>query len=248
MSRAFSRAATRFSDRAQELLRRASLAVLGDDGRPLSLARLSTGHEGLDTILGGGLARGRVVELYGPPGEGKTSLALAWAAAAQRAGGTAAFVDVEGAFDPGRASAVGVDLARIVAARPAVGEEALEIVDALLRSRATDLVIIDSVAALVPREELRAPLGDTIGLHARLMSQALRRIVANAAASDTVVVFLNQQRTTFDDDGKAHLTTTGGHALHFYAATRLEVRRRGSELFVTVVKDRFGAEGRRVVL
>jgi recombination protein RecA len=148
-----------------------------------------------------------------------------------------------------RAAAAGIDLSRLVAARPAVGEEAFQIVDALLRARATDLIVVDSVAALVPRAELQAPVGEApAGLHARLMSQSLRRIVAGAAASGAVVLFLNQHRTTFDDDGQPVLTTTGGHALHFYAATRLEVKRRQGAMLVRVVKDRFGAEGRLVEL
>lgn len=240
-----SRAATRMN----ELLHRASVLLLGDDGRPRPLDRLSTGLDAVDAILGGGLARGRVVELYGPPGGGKTALSLTLAAGVQRQGGAVAFVDVEGALDPQRAASLGVDLARLVAARPSVGEEALQIVDALLRARAVDLIVVDSVAALVPKAELLSPLGEApAGLHARLMSQALRRVVAQAAATRAVVLFLNQQRTTFDDDGKAFLTTTGGHALHFYAATRLEVKRREDALLVRVVKDRFGAEGRFAVI
>jgi recombination protein RecA len=241
--------AARAAARVNELLRRASLLLLGDDGRPAPLERLATGIEGVDAILEGGLVRGRLVELFGPPGGGKTGLALALAGAVQRQGGTVAFVDAEGALDPARAAAWGVSLERLIAARPSVGEEALQIVDALLRARACDLIVVDSVAALVPRAELLAPLGEApAGLHARLMSQALRRVVAQAAAAGAVVLFLNQQRMTFDEEGKASLTTTGGQALHFYAATRLEVKRRDGQLFVRVVKDRFGGEGRFAVV
>lgn len=240
---------TRAASRLNELLHRASLLLLGDDGRPAPVERLATGHAQVDAMLDGGLARGRVIELYGPPGGGKTALALTLAAGVQRQGGTVAFIDVEGALEPARAAALGVDLSRLVAARPAGGEEALQIVDALLRARAAQLIVVDSVAALVPRAELLSPLGEApAGLHARLMSQALRRVVAQAAAAKAVVLFLNQQRTTFDDEGKAFLTTTGGHALHFYAATRLEVKRRAGEVLLRVVKDRFGAEGRFIVV
>jgi recombination protein RecA len=211
---------------------------------------LASGIGPLDGVLGGGFVRGGVIELSGPPGGGKTTLALLIVAGLQRAGGTAAFIDMEGALEPGRAASLGVDLARLVAARPCVGEKALQIVDALLRAKAADVVVVDSVAALVPRAELLAPLGEApAGLHARLLSQALRRIVASAAGSDGIVIFLNQQRTTFDEQGRARVTTTGGHALHFYATTRLEVRRReGGALRVGVQKDRGGAEGRVVDL
>lgn len=221
--------------------------MLGDDGRPLPPSRLATGIAALDDVVGGGLLRGRIIELSGAPSSGKTALALRMTAGVQRSGGSAAFLDVEGAFDPERAARLGVNLSRLAAARPRMGEEALQIVDALLRARAADLVVLDSVAALVPRAELLAPLGESpAGLHARLLSQALRRIVASAANTGAVVVMLNQQRTTFDELGKALTTTTGGSALHFYAATRLEVRRRTADgtMLVRVLKDRGGGEGR----
>ena len=241
-------AVDRAARRLHDLLHRASLVLLGDDGRPLPPARLSSGIPALDDVLGGGLLRGRVIELSGPAGGGKTGLALRIIAGTQRAGGTAAFIDMEGSFDPERAARLGVDLRRLAAARPAVGEEALQIVDALLRAKAADVIVVDSVAALVPRAEMLAPLGEAPpGLHARLLSQALRRIVATAAASEAIVIFLNQQRTTFDEEGKAFTTTTGGHALHFYAATRMEVKRRpDGAMLVRVQKDRGGAEGRVV--
>jgi recombination protein RecA len=237
--------------RLHDLLHRAAVVLLGDDGRPVPPARLATGIAPLDDLLGGGLLRGRLMELSGPPSGGKTGLALRMIAGVQRRGGTAAFIDVEGSLDPERAQRVGVQLARLAAARPGHGEEALQIVDALLRARAADIVVVDSVAALVPRAELLAPLGEApIGLHARLLSQALRRIVASAANTGASVVFLNQQRTTFDESGKALMTTTGGSALHFYAATRLEVRRRLNDgaLLVRVLKDRSGGEGRAAEL
>lgn len=234
--------------RLHDLFHRASLVLLGDDGQPVAPQRMPSGIAALDDVLGGGLLRGRVIELSGPPAGGKTGLALRIIAGSQRAGGTAAFIDMEGSLDPERAARLGVDLHRLAAARPQVGEEALQIVDALLRAKAADVVVVDSVAALVPRAELLAPLGEApAGLHARLLSQALRRIVASAAGSGAVVIFLNQQRTTFDEDGKASTTTTGGHALHFYAATRLEVKRRADGVMtVRVQKDRGGAEGRVV--
>lgn len=243
-------AVDRAARRLHDLLHRASLVLLGDDGRPLPAARMRSGLPALDDALGGGLLRGRVIELSGPAGGGKTGLALRIIAGAQQAGATAAFIDTEGSFDPVRAANLGVDLARLAAARPLIGEQALQIVDALLRAKAADLVVVDSVAALVPRAEMLAPLGEApAGLHARLLSQALRRIVASAAAGEAIVIFVNQQRTSFDDEGKAFTTTTGGHALHFYAATRLEVKRRGdSALLVRVQKDRGGAEGRVIEL
>ncbi|HEY4223362.1 MAG TPA: AAA family ATPase, partial [Myxococcota bacterium] len=173
---------TRALARVQELLQRAAIMLLGDDGKPAPPARRSTGIAELDMVLGGGLVAGRVVELFGPPGGGKTSLALALVAAVQQAGGNAAFIDVEGTLDPARAERAGVDLKRLIAAAPAFGEEALQMVDALLRAKSVDLVIVDSVAALVPRAELNAPVGESPpGLHARLMSQSLRRLVATAS-------------------------------------------------------------------
>lgn len=243
--RPITRAVRRMNDRMNALLHRASIALLGQDGRPMPLKRLPTGLACLDVVLDGGLPRGRVLEVFGPPGGGKTALALALVAGAQRHGCGAAYIDAEAALDAGRAARAGVELSRLVAARPSSGEQAMQLVDALLRSRAAELVVVDSVAALVPRAELLAPVGEApSGLHARLMSQALRRVVTQSAAAGAVVVFLNQQRTAFDEEGRAALTTTGGHALHFYAGTRLEVKRRDRELLVRVAKDRFGAEGR----
>ena len=240
---------TRAAERVNDLLHKAALVLLGDDGKPAPPERQPTGIDALDAMLGGGFVRGRLVEIFGPPGGGKTALSLALIAGMQRAGGSAAFIDVEGTLDPTRAAAAGVDLTRLVAARPSVGEEALQMVDALLKARAVDVVVVDSVAALVPREEMRLAVGESpAGLHARLMSQSLRRLVAVASTSRANVIFLNQTRTNFDDDGKGFMTTTGGQALHFYAATRLEVKRRDSALFVRVVKDRFGAEGKVAVL
>lgn len=242
--RRLSRVARRWDEHLQALLRRTSLLLLGDDGEPAPLARLATGTA-LDQLLGGGLPRGRIIEVFGPPAGGKTALALLIAAGVQGAGGRVAFIDAEGALDPARARELGVDLGALIAARPTQGEEALQMVDALLRARAVELVVVDSVAALVPRAELEAPLGEApAGLHARLMSQAMRRMVAQAAQASAVVLFVNQTRTTFDEEGRAQRTTTGGYALHFHAATRLEVKRQGRQLTVAVAKDRFGAEGR----
>ncbi len=240
---------SRALERANEILLKASLTLLGDDGRPAAPERIATGVDELDVVLGGGLVRGKLVEVFGPPSGGKTALALRLVAGVQRGGGTAAFIDAEGTLDPPRAAAAGVDLRTLVAARPADGEEALQMVDALLRARAADLVVVDSVAALVPRAELLAPMGESpAGLHARLMSQSLRRLVAQAQAARAVVVFLNQERRDFGDDGKGFTTTTGGQALHFYAASRLSVKHAHGKILVQVAKDRFGAEGRVAVL
>ncbi|MBI1948085.1 MAG: AAA family ATPase [Deltaproteobacteria bacterium] len=248
---AFTTASFRLGGRTEALLRAASCVVLGDDGAPLPVGRLATGHAALDGALGGGLPEGRLVELFGAPGSGKTGLALALAAAAQRQGAVA-WLDAEGAFEGTRAAAAGLDLDRLVVARPTCGEDALQIAEALLRSRACALLVLDSVAALVPRAELRAPLGEAAtGLQARMLSQALRRLVHAALGSGCVGLFLNQTRLALDGP-VPELVTAGGSALRFYAALRLEVERAPggapSPATVRVVKNRHGREGQVVAL
>jgi recombination protein RecA len=237
-----------FLDRLDALLVKSALSLLGPDGAPARATTLATGVDVLDEALDGGLPRGRVAEIYGAAGGGKTALALALIATAQRAGETCAFVDVERGLDGRTAAVAGVDLERLVAVRPRTGEEALQIVEGLLRRRAAGLVVVDSVAALLPREELALPLGEAPrGAQARLMSQGLRRLVGAVADAGAVVVFVNQLRTTFEEDGRAIATTAGGQALHFYAATRLSVRRVGRTLVVDVEKGRAGV-GTRIAL
>ena len=195
---------------------------------------ISTGSLGLDIALGiGGLPKGRVVEIYGPESSGKTTLALHAVAEAQKAGGTCAFVDAEHALDPGYARKLGVDVDELLIAQPDAGEQALEIADTLVRSGAIDVLVIDSVAALVPRAELEGEMGDThVGLHARLMSQALRKLTSSIARSNCLVVFINQIRLKIGVMFGNPETTTGGNALKFYASVRLDIRRIGA------IKDR----------
>ncbi len=195
---------------------------------------ISTGSLGLDIGLGiGGLPRGRIVEIYGPESSGKTTLALHVVAEAQKAGGTCAFVDAEHALDPVYANKLGVDVEELLISQPDAGEQALEIADTLVRSGAIDVLVIDSVAALVPRAELEGDMGDSLpGLQARLMSQALRKLTASISKSRTLVIFINQIPmkigVMFGNPG----TTTGGNALKFYSSVRLDIRRIGS------IKDR----------
>ncbi len=240
-------ARTRWGGRLDGWLRAAACAVLGDDGAPVPLARLPTGCVELDGALDGGLPRGRLVELYGGPGSGKTTLALRLAAAAQ-AHGAVAWLDADGALEPARAAAVGVDLARLVVARPSTGEQALQIAEALARSRGCALVVVDSVAALMPKAELAAPLGEAApGLQARMLSLGLRRLVHAALASGATGLFVNQTRLALDHD-VPELVTAGGSALRFYAALRLELARRQTGAAVRVVKHRHGPEGAVVAL
>nr|VFK43239.1 MAG: recombination protein RecA [Candidatus Kentron sp. SD]VFK48756.1 MAG: recombination protein RecA [Candidatus Kentron sp. SD]VFK78403.1 MAG: recombination protein RecA [Candidatus Kentron sp. SD] len=191
---------------------------------------VSTGSLGLDIALGvGGLPRGRIVEIYGPESSGKTTLALETVACAQKEGGTAAFVDAEHALDPIYAEKIGVNVDDMLVSQPDTGEQALEISDMLVRSGAVDVVIIDSVAALTPRAELEGEMGDShVGLHARLMSQALRKLTSIVKRSNTLVIFINQIRMKIGVMFGSPETTTGGNALKFYSSVRLDIRRIGS--------------------
>ncbi|MGE4069883.1 MAG: recombinase RecA [Lysobacterales bacterium] len=191
---------------------------------------ISTGSLGLDVALGiGGLPRGRVVEIYGPESSGKTTLTLQVVAAAQRAGGTAAFVDAEHALDPTYAEKLGVNVDDLLVSQPDTGEQALEITDMLVRSNAIDVVVVDSVAALVPKAEIEGEMGDShVGLQARLMSQALRKLTGNIKRSNCLVIFINQIRMKIGVMFGSPETTTGGNALKFYASVRLDIRRTGS--------------------
>jgi recombination protein RecA len=195
---------------------------------------ISSGSLGLDLALGiGGLPRGRVIEIYGPESSGKTTLALHAIAEAQKRGGTCAFIDAEHALDPIYARKLGVDVDNLLISQPDCGEQALEIADTLVRSGAIDVLVVDSVAALVPRAELEGEMGDThVGLHARLMSQALRKITGSVSKSNTMLIFLNQIRLKIGVMFGNPETTTGGNALKFYASIRMEIRRIGA------IKDR----------
>jgi recombination protein RecA len=206
-----------------------SLMRLGDR-EVIDIASISTGSLGLDIALGiGGLPRGRVVEIYGPESSGKTTLALQVAAEAQKNGGVAAFVDAEHALDPIYAQKLGVNLNELLISQPDTGEQALEIVDTLVRSGAVDVLIIDSVAALTPRAELEGEMGDSLpGLQARLMSQALRKLTGSISKSNTLVIFINQIRMKIGVMFGSPETTTGGNALKFYASVRLDIRRIGA--------------------
>ena len=196
----------------------------------IEIESISTGSLGLDIALGiGGLPKGRIVEIYGPESSGKTTLALHVVAEAQKKGGACAFVDAEHALDPAYAKKLGVDIANLLISQPDAGEQALEIADTLVRSGAIDVLVIDSVAALVPRAELEGEMGDSLpGLHARLMSQALRKLTASISKSNTLVIFINQIRMKIGVMFGSPETTTGGNALKFYASVRLDIRRIGA--------------------
>ncbi|NJC33220.1 recombination protein RecA [Sphingomonas jejuensis] len=200
----------------------------------IEIDTISTGSLGLDIALGiGGLPRGRIVEVYGPESSGKTTLALHAIAEAQKAGGTAAFVDAEHALDPVYAKKLGVNIDELIVSQPDTGEQALEITDTLIRSNAIDVLVVDSVAALVPRAEIEGEMGDShVGLQARLMSQALRKITGSINRSRTLVIFINQIRMKIGVMYGSPETTTGGNALKFYASIRLDIRRTGA------IKDR----------
>jgi recombination protein RecA len=200
----------------------------------IEIDTISTGSLGLDIALGvGGLPRGRVVEIYGPESSGKTTLALHAIAEAQKVGGTAAFVDAEHALDPSYAKKLGVDIDELIVSQPDTGEQALEIVDTLVRSNAVDVLVVDSVAALVPRAEIEGEMGDShVGLQARLMSQALRKLTGSISRSRCLVIFINQVRMKIGVMYGNPETTTGGNALKFYASVRLDIRRTGQ------IKDR----------
>ena len=202
-----------------------SIMRLGDATR-MKVETVSSGALTLDLALGGGLPKGRVVEIYGPESAGKTTVALHAIAEVQRQGGIAAFVDAEHALDPVYAGALGVDIANLLVSQPDTGEAALEIVDQLVRSAAVDVIVIDSVAALVPRAEIEGEMGDShVGLQARLMSQALRKITGSIGKSGCTVIFLNQLRQKIGVTYGSPETTTGGQALKFYASVRLDIRR-----------------------
>jgi recombination protein RecA len=211
-----------------------SIMRMGARGGDEQIEVVSSGSLGLDLALGiGGLPRGRIIEIYGPESSGKTTLALHAIAEAQKRGGTCAFIDAEHALDPIYARKLGVDVDNLLISQPDAGEQALEIADTLVRSSAIDVLVVDSVAALVPRAELEGEMGDShVGLHARLMSQALRKLTGSVSRSNTILIFLNQIRLKIGVMFGNPETTTGGNALKFYASIRMEIRRIGS------IKDR----------
>ena len=227
-----------------------SVMRLGDAGATYEVDTIPTGSLGLDIALGvGGIPRGRVIEIFGPESSGKTTLTLQVVAECQRRGGTAAFIDAEHALDPSYAQKLGVDVENLLVSQPDTGEQALEIADMLVRSGAVDVLVVDSVAALVPRAEIEGEMGDMhVGLQARLMSQALRKITGNISRSNTLVIFINQIRMKIGVMFGSPETTTGGNALKFYASVRLDIRRIGavkegeevigSETRVKVVKNK----------
>ena len=227
-----------------------AIMKMGDAQIDQGIQAVSTGSLGLDMALGiGGLPRGRVVEIYGPESSGKTTLTLQVIAAAQRAGGTAAFIDAEHALDPVYAGKLGVDVPNLIISQPDTGEQGLEIADMLVRSGGVDIIVIDSVAALTPRAEIEGEMGDSMmGLHARLMSQALRKLTGSIKKTNTLVIFINQIRMKIGVMFGNPETTTGGNALKFYASVRLDIRRTGavkegdevvgSETRVKVVKNK----------
>ena len=207
-----------------------SVMRLGDHDISRDIQTVSTGSLGLDIALGvGGLPRGRVVEIYGPESSGKTTLTLQVIAEMQKMGGTAAFIDAEHALDPNYAGKLGVDVDNLLVSQPDTGEQALEIADMLVRSGSVDVVVIDSVAALTPKAEIEGEMGDShMGLQARLMSQALRKLTANIKRTNTLVIFINQIRMKIGVMFGSPETTTGGNALKFYASVRLDIRRIGA--------------------
>jgi recombination protein RecA len=235
-----------------------SVMKLGQKDSVVDVQAISTGSLGLDIALGiGGFPKGRVIEIYGPESSGKTTLALHAVAEAQKAGGNCAFVDAEHALDPVYARKLGVNLDELLISQPDAGEQALEIADTLVRSGAIDVLVVDSVAALVPRAELEGEMGDThVGLHARLMSQALRKLTSSIARSNCLVIFINQIRLKIGVMFGSPETTTGGNALKFYASVRLDIRRIGAikdrdevvgnQTRVKVVKNKVAAPFRQV--
>ncbi|MCP3372514.1 recombinase RecA [Bradyrhizobium cajani] len=207
-----------------------SVMKLGKSDRSMDIEAVSSGSLGLDIALGiGGLPKGRIVEIYGPESSGKTTLALHTVAEAQKKGGICAFIDAEHALDPVYARKLGVNIDELLISQPDTGEQALEICDTLVRSGAVDVMVIDSVAALVPKAELEGEMGDALpGLQARLMSQALRKLTASINKSNTMVIFINQIRMKIGVMYGSPETTTGGNALKFYASVRLDIRRIGA--------------------
>jgi len=236
-----------------------SIMKMGDGSVANDIQAVSTGSLGLDIALGiGGLPRGRVVEIYGPESSGKTTLTLQVIAEMQKLGGTAAFIDAEHALDPAYAQKLGVNLDELLISQPDTGEQALEIADMLVRSSSVDVVVIDSVAALVPKAEIEGDMGDSLpGLQARLMSQALRKLTANINRTNTLVIFINQIRMKIGVMFGSPETTTGGNALKFYASVRLDIRRIGgikkgdevvgSETRVKVVKNKVAPPFREAI-
>ena len=236
-----------------------SIMKMGEGSVEKDIQVVSTGSLGLDIALGvGGLPRGRVVEIYGPESSGKTTLTLQVVAEMQKLGGTAAFIDAEHALDPSYAQKLGVKLDELLNSQPDTGEQALEIADMLVRSGSVDVVVIDSVAALVPKAEIEGEMGDSLpGLHARLMSQALRKLTANINRTNTLVIFINQIRMKIGVMFGSPETTTGGNALKFYASVRLDIRRIGgikkgdevigNETRVKVVKNKVAPPFREAV-
>jgi recombination protein RecA len=235
-----------------------SIMRMGQRPGDEQIAVIPSGSLGLDMAVGiGGMPRGRILEIYGPESSGKTTLALHIIAEAQKRGGTCAFIDAEHALDPGYARKLGVDVDNLLISQPDAGEQALEICDTLVRSGAVDVVVIDSVAALVPRAELEGEMGDShMGLHARLMSQALRKLTGSVSRSNTMLVFLNQIRMKIGVMFGNPETTTGGNALKFYASIRMEIRRIGqikerdevvgNQTRVKVVKNKLAPPFRQV--
>lgn len=235
-----------------------SIMRMGQRGGDEQIEVIPSGSLGLDLALGvGGLPRGRIIEIYGPESSGKTTLALHAIAEAQRRGGTCAFIDAEHALDPIYARKLGVDVDNLLISQPDAGEQALEIADTLVRSGAIDVLVVDSVAALVPRAELEGEMGDThVGLHARLMSQALRKLTGSVSRSKTMMIFLNQIRLKIGVMFGNPETTTGGNALKFYASVRMEIRRIGqikerdevvgNQTRVKVVKNKLAPPFRQV--
>jgi recombination protein RecA len=207
-----------------------SVMRLGDGSAATNIEAVSTGSIGLDVALGiGGVPKGRVVEIYGPEASGKTTLTLQVVAEAQKAGGTAAFVDAEHALDPLYAEKLGVNVDELLVSQPDTGEQALEITDMLVRSGAVDVIVVDSVAALTPKAEIEGEMGDShVGLQARLMSQALRKLTGNINRSNAMVIFINQIRMKIGVMFGSPETTTGGNALKFYSSVRLDIRRIGA--------------------
>ena len=227
-----------------------SIMRMGDAAIGEDIQSVSTGSLGLDIALGiGGLPRGRVIEIYGPESSGKTTLTLSVIAEMQKVGGVAAFIDAEHALDPQYAAKLGVNVPELLISQPDTGEQALEIVDMLVRSGSVDIVVVDSVAALTPRAEIEGEMGDShMGLQARLMSQALRKLTGNIKRTNTMVIFINQIRMKIGVMFGSPETTTGGNALKFYASVRLDIRRTGaikkgdevigSETRVKVIKNK----------
>lgn len=229
------------TDQIEQKFGRGSIMKLGEGGEHLNIGVIPTGALPLDAALGiGGVPRGRIIEIYGPESSGKTTLALQILAEAQAMGGVVAFIDAEHALDPVYAARLGVDIDEVLISQPDTGEQALEICDMLVRSGAIDAVVVDSVAALVPRAEIEGEMGDTtVGLQARLMSQALRKLAGSLSKSNTTCIFINQLREKIGVMFGNPETTTGGNALKFYASVRIDVRR------TTQLKDGEEALGNR---